>query len=132
MRVYHGTAAPHGRSIRVKGLRAGTCVTARRDLATDFYAVRTVYRGGVPEAGGLLVAADVSAADLAPAPRAAMAEERAYRLRVPIDPDDLELIPFDIDRERLAAMHARVQRRRGASMLTPFNGLATESGAFAI
>jgi hypothetical protein len=131
MRVYHGTTLPHARSIRTKGLRAGTCVTSRRDLATDFYAVRAVHRGGVPEAGGLLVAVDVSAADLAPPPRAAMAEERAYRLRVPIAPDDLELVPFDIDRERLEAMHARVQRRR-APMLSPFNGLAMESGRFPI
>src|SRR5262249_46730420 len=124
MRVYHGTAMRHARSIRARGLRAGTCVTARRDLATNFYAVRTVYRGGLP-AEGLLVAADVSAAGLARPPRAARAEERAARLRIPIAPDALELIPFEIDRARLDAMHARVQGRRGGS---PFNAL----GAFPI
>jgi hypothetical protein len=116
VRLYHGTTIAASRSIRAKGLRRGTCVTADRDLAVDFYALRAVYRHGVPEARGLLVVADVPAADLAPPPRAALPDELAYRLRVPVDPDDLELVPFDIDRDALEAMHARVMRRRAGSL----------------
>jgi hypothetical protein len=115
VRIYHGTTIAASRSIRTRGLRKGTCVTARRDHAINFYCTRAVNRAGVPEAGGLLVVADVPAADLAPAPRAASPDERAFRLAVPIDPDELELIGVDIDRERLDAMHARERRRRAGT-----------------
>lgn len=84
MRVFHGTSMKCRPSLLVRGLEAGACVTARRDLAETF-AGYAVARDNLPASRGLLAVAAVDRADLAPDPNSEPGEE-SFRLRRQIRP----------------------------------------------
>lgn len=87
MIVYHGTAASERPSIVARGLDAGSCVTARRDLAEQVYCVYAAARHRSTP-GGLLVVCDVPRSELEPDPRSDPGEQ-SYRLRRRVFPSRL-------------------------------------------